>query len=79
MSAPERTRTVVNVAGSIRRGAKASRHRMEFAAKHSIAVAASAIVRDVIWPGTDPRGTLELGGSDMFSQPDRVVSDTRQK
>src|SRR5215467_1823323 len=57
MAAADATRNVVNVAASMCLGAKARRQRSELAAKHSIAVLLSTIVRRDVPP--------VLAGSDV--------------
>src|SRR5262249_44113116 len=87
IAAAEATRTVVNVAGSIRLGASASRHRIELAAKHTMAADVSAIVRKPILCRTDPRendapaslGCRSRRTSDAGGKARRIVGNPRQE
>ena len=84
MIAADRTRVVVKVPGSIWPEATASRQRRELAAKHSIAIAAIAMVRnDVLRCNpcslmcTQPlRLTGAGGGVNMIRQSRGIGADT---
>src|SRR5580704_1503438 len=86
IAAAEITRTVVNVAASMRAGASANRHRIELAAKHTIAAAVSVISRKRILCATGPRATIRLSSRgrsyrplDAVGETRGVVGDTRQE
>src|SRR5262245_36681156 len=64
MRAADATRNVVKVDASMSRGASASRHRMELAAKHSMAVLVNSSVRRcglAVLPGSGSCGMAPRG------------------
>src|SRR5258708_2878316 len=67
----ERMRTVVKLAGSISVGARANRHRIEFAEKHSKAILVSAAVRAT--------SLVSATFRDMPGQPGGILPNTREE
>jgi hypothetical protein len=62
IAAPKSTLTVVKLAASIKPGASAKRHRIELAAKQSIAAAISTIDRGDILSRAHPYDTASING-----------------